>query len=481
MRVLARAAWAAERVISAVSSGAAQVARAARPQPPNVRITQYEPDNKANWSIPSILRAIEEHEDGCFEESAKLAAAFGRDDRISACRNTRTRALIGKNGATFDVIPSEDGDKRRVDTVCGRVKKLWFQCFTESAVTSILESIIDLGVSVSRIHWDRVGNEWRPRLEPWDMRWIRWDHASGCYIGQSEQGMVEIRPGTGEWLIIEPSGARSWMAGAVRALAMAFYFRAMTWKDWARYCEKHGVPILAIAEPPAEASTTQKSTKDSFFASLKRLGREGILRLPRGKDGKTGYDAKIVEPRTLSWPAFEAFLKRLDICIAIFLLGQNLSTEISGGSLAAAVSQNRVRLDYLAADAEALSTAFRSQVLMFWGRFNIEGWDDELAPWPKWDTAEPEDQKSKSTVIGKVASAIDTLKKASSPVDERALLEQFAIPLLTVEEFAKVQEEAAKRAADALKKQQKAVPKSDDDDATDDKAPAKTDDAEKTT
>lgn len=450
MSIITRATWAAERVISAVSSGASKVARAAQQLPAKLTITQLQPDNQAEWPLGSILAALSLHEDGDFSESAKLAAAFGRDDRISACRGTRIRALVGKNGATFSVLASEGGDRRRTSNITDRVEKLWFRCFNELVVGRILGDYIDIGISVSRIHWTRVGNEWLPHLEPWNMRWVRWDHFRKCLIAQTEQGEVEVRRDTGEWLVV----GEDWMTGGVRALAMPFFFRGLTWKDWARYCEKHGVPILAIDEPPTEANTTQKAAKDSFFARLKQLGREGILRLPQGKDGKGGFAAKILEPSTLSWPSFEAFLKRLDVCIAIFLLGQNLSTEVQGGSLAAAVAQNRVRLDYLAADAEALSTAFRTQVLMAWGRFNIEGWDDELAPWPTWDTAEPEDLKSKSVVSVNAATALEKYKKMGSPVDERAYLEAYSIPLLSPEEFAKQQEEAAKRAAEALKQQQ---------------------------
>lgn len=475
MSIVTRGLWAAERMVSAISSGAAKVAKAARALPPVLRFTQLQTQNESHWPLASILTALADHEEGTFQESAKLAAAFGRDDRIGACRRTRIQALVGKNGATFDVVASDDGDKRRSSSICDRAKKVYFRCFNEVVLTRILGDYIDLGVSISRIHWTRVGEEWLPHLEPWDMRWVRWDHFRKCFIADTEQGQVEVHQNTGEWLIV----GGDWMNGGVRALSMPFFFRSMTWKDWARYCEKHGVPILAIEEPPVEANTNQKAAKDSFFARLKQLGREGILRLPKNKDGKTGFDAKIIEPSTLSWPSFEAFLKRLDVCIAIFLLGQNLSTEVQGGSLAAAVSQNRVRLDYLSADAEALSTAFRAQVLMFWGRFNIEGWNDDLAPWPKWDTTEPEDQKSRSTVGVNVATTLEKLKKNNAPIDERAYLEGYGIPLLSPEEFAKQQEEAAKKAAELFRQQQQAAPKSVETDTSDKKPPAAPDDTEK--
>ena len=456
MSLLTRATWAAERGIHAVGRALEGVARAGKPS--SVKLTQFQTTNIAHWSVATTLEALEQHEYGQFAESARLAKAFGRDERISACRNTRIRALIGRHGATFQLKPSEEGDQRRAGTVADRVQKLWFQRMTEAALSRIQADVIDLGVSISRIHWERgsrTDKQWLPRLEPYSMEYVRWDYPRGCYVAYTQEGEVEVRPDTGEWLIVEPAGQLGWMAGAVRALAMAFFFRSMTWKDWARYCEKHGVPILAIEEPSGEMETTKGSTsgsKANFFAQLKRIGREGILRLPRSSDGKKGYNARFIEPKSLSWPAFQAFLERLDTCIAIFLLGQNLSTEVKGGSFAAAVAQNRVRLDYLAADAEALSGALRTQVWMWWGRFNFDWWDDALTPWPTWATAEPDDLKSRSIMLSNVANGLNTLKLAKAPIDERAILDGFGIAMLTPQEATKkAAEDAAKAAEDAAK------------------------------
>lgn len=431
MSLLARATWAAERMIHAAGNAVKSTRSLSRP--PTITITQHQPFPQSTWRVPEILDALENHEQGYFVDSARLAKAFGRDDRISACRNTRVRALVGRNGAPFSMNPSELGDGRRAGTVADRVKKQWNTTATEPVLTRIGQDVIDLGVSISRIHWGRVGTEWRPvGLEPWGMEYARWDHSSDCYQVQTlDQGEVEARPGTGEWLIVEPGGKHGYMSGGVRALSLPFSFRNNSWKDWARYCEKHGVPILSITEPPDVADTSGTSGKEAFFKRLRNIGREGILRLPR-VDENNRYSAEFLEPKTLSWPAFEAFLKRLDLCIAVYLLGQNLSTEVSGGSLAAAISQNRVRLDYLSADAEALASAFREQVWMPWGRFNFDWWDDQICPWPNWATAAPEDLKSTGDTYAAVGLAMAKFRSSFQTVvvDEKALCEKFNIPIL---------------------------------------------------
>lgn len=434
MSFLTRATWAAERVLHAASGAVSGVARsAAKRITSSITVQPFQPQNEALWNVAQILEALALHEEGDFSRSAILARAFGRDDRISSCKNTRIRALIGRNGASFQLNPSTEGNRRYRRAVALRAQKLWSAVVTETALWGILEQIIDLGVSVSRIHWGRVGREWRPlKIEPWPMEYVRWDQLRGCYLVQTaDQGEVETRGGSGEWLVVEPAGAQSYMAGAVRALAMPFFYRGCTWKDFARWCEKHGVPILAITEPandPAAFGGSGQTSKQTFFARLKRIGREGILRLP-WTDENNKYDAKILEPKAMSWAGFKEFLLRLDVCIAVYLLGQNLSTEVSGGSFAAALAQNRVRLDYLAADAEAISSAIRTQLLMPWGRFNFDWWDDALAPWPQWNTAAPEDLKAKSETFDKAATAYSKFKASGVPLDTAAYCEMFGVPL----------------------------------------------------
>ena len=430
MGFLARATWATERMLFAASRMVSEVARARRAS--GVRVQPFAPIVATTWTVPEVLSAIERHEEGDFSESALLVRSFGRDDRISAVRGTRIRALSGRNGAGFALNPSEDGHRSRRKPIVKRVEKWWTSSVTETALWGLLEPLIDLGVSIARIHWGRVGREWRPiRIQPWPMEYVRWDELRGCYMAMTkDQGEVEVRPGTGEWIVIEGGGTFGYLAGAVRAMGLPFLYRSFTWKDWVRYCEKHGVPILAIEEPTSSSNGKDQANKDTFYKRLKTLGREGIIRLPRWDD-KNKYDAKMIEPRALSWPAFQNLLVRLETSIAIYYLGQNLSTEVTGGSYAAALAQDRVRLDYLAADAEALSTALREQLLMPWGRFNFDWWEDALAPWPTWSTSAPEDLKAKADTHDKAATALTKLRTGlkENEIDEVAYCETYGIPI----------------------------------------------------
>src|SRR5690606_5151149 len=140
-----------------------------------------------------------------------------------------------------------------------------------------------------------------------------------------------------------------------------------------------------------------------------------------------GFDLKLVEATASTWTTYQAQIQAADNGIAIALTGQNLTSEVQGGSLAAAQVHARVALQFIKGDAGALSTCLHNQVLEPWAEFNIG--DRNAAPWPKWDTTPPEDKAARAQVLVNVGTAIQALKYAGVPVDEAALAEQFDIPL----------------------------------------------------
>ncbi len=85
---------------------------------------------------------------------------------------------------------------------------------------------------------------------------------------------------------------------------------------------------------------------------------------------------------------FQAQIDVANTGIAIALAGQNLTSEVQGGSYAAAQVHQRVANVLLAADASALSDTMH-EVLGHWSQHNLGR--DRPAPWPVWDLSLPED------------------------------------------------------------------------------------------
>lgn len=379
-------------------------------------------DASGKWTPTSVQAAIDAHEVGNFSESAQLATAMGRDDRMSACLKTRLNAITGANGIDFAIVPPDGG----TEELAKRVELWWPNVMTDAVQRALASDTIMMGVAIGRVHWEIRAKEWLPvRVEHWHLSGARFDTDLQRYVVAHQGGEEVIEPGDPNWLVIEPGGQQSWMCGAVRALGMAYVMRQWNWRDWARFNERHGLPILVLKEP----SGMDKDVKDGFFASVRRMGSTGILRLPTDTNGE-GYDAQMLEAKDNGFDTFDKFKDALNVAIAVCLLGQNLTTEVSGGSFAAAKVANMVRSDYLIADTEVLSSAERDGIIKPWGRYNVAGWDDDKAPWPYWDCEPAEDLTASAGTFETLGKALTQLKANKVPVDIELMAERFNIPLV---------------------------------------------------
>ena len=91
----------------------------------------------------------------------------------------------------------------------------------------------------------------------------------------------------------------------------------------------------------------------------------------------------------------QALIDKTDIAVAVAYTGQNLSTEVQGGSFAATTAHMLVRADFLAAVAETLDLRPLAAHLLV-GRANVEGWTDSPPPWPTYQTTPPETPEAKA-------------------------------------------------------------------------------------
>jgi phage gp29-like protein len=390
---------------------------------------RYDPlptDALASWSVQEILDALELHESGDFQESSKLVAAMGRDDRIRADRETRVAALVGKNGARFSIEPhgTEDEDPTPADEDAARWVRSWyFDAIPESEQRSAIRNATMLGVAYGPLSWTTVDGVWIPRVHVWDNQNL--SHDGTNFIANTTTGPVVVSPEKG-WFLYTPDGDRSWLSGAVRALGLVWKMRQFTWRDWARFCERHGMPLIKIKEPPGADDGNSSSNTAAFYRSLRSMGSTGIVKLPQ-LDGETGWDFSYEETKAQGHEAFRDFLMHAEKAISICILGQNVNDE--SGSYAKATAQLRVAQHFLDADAETLSTTIREQIVKPAIRFNRSGYDERRAPWPTWETGLPEDKAAKLKGWSDFATALDKLMARGLDVDLEAACEVAGIPL----------------------------------------------------
>ena len=83
---------------------------------------------------------------------------------------------------------------------------------------------------------------------------------------------------------------------------------------------------------------------NEFRIALEDMGAEGLVDLPSRIDSEgnvvAGWSLSFLEPRSQSHVGFRNLKRAVDTDAAIAVLGQNLTTEVEGGSFAAAQIQN---------------------------------------------------------------------------------------------------------------------------------------------
>lgn len=379
-----------------------------------------------------VLSILNEHDNGYFTRSAPFVDEMMTDDRIQGVSNTRIGAVLSS-----PLLFNPAGPDKRAMAISDEILLAWEEIFSGPAAAQILKWGIHLGFGFGRIEWDKSPKRWLPRLVPWHPMFVRWDTTSRRFVTQTERGQVYLpRPdqqprSDGQWFVYCPYGVEyGWRSGLVRSLAHKYISRQWVERDWDRWDERQGLGILKGITPSGQG---QPGEREAFFAQLGNIGNEAAVLCPQDAQGR-GYDIEIAEFTAQTWQGFEKRRDKLDSDIAITIIGQNLTTEVSaGGSRAAASEHTLVRIDFALQDAN-IAKQVKAQILSWYCEYNYG--DPELAPTPVYEVAPTDDDQGETTVLKTLGEAAQALVLAEPRVDTVALMEQFSVPLITEEEMA---------------------------------------------
>ena len=386
-----------------------------------------------NWRVTdnvSQLREImREHEMGHFLSSSVFWEECLTDPRIGAVIDTRIGGLLS---ADLHFQPAYDHArkaKKLADMLGGHDQTeddgLWIRMMDPDAAYELLKWKIGLGVAYGPITWTTKDGEWIPRVTPWHPRFLRFDWSRWQFAVCSWGEPVIYLPRTeeearsdGKWFFW--GGYRSWMTGLVRSLGMAYIDRQWTERDWARYCEKYGLNIIE-GKAPSSAKTEEKA---AFQAALANLGNEPTILTPQGRQqGDASFGLEIHECTAQGWQTFKMRKEALDTDIAVRVLGQNLTTEVKGGSLAASKVHEGIRGDVKRRDAHFFQ-ACREQLLCWWAWYNFG--DPELAPYPRPEITAALDPLDEANML---LSIMQALAIAPPELDTGAVMDSHGLPV----------------------------------------------------
>jgi phage gp29-like protein len=348
-------------------------------------ITPWQTGIRTTWTIGQIRSALLAHRQGDMSAPAQLFDSMLEDDELPGDLQKRVNALLRSE---FHLeIPGEDRELNRREKA---TQEAFCEMAPDGELFDLIASWLILGVGVATVDWDTSGPLWMPKLRALPTQFLSYVEHERAWYYEAQEGRQLVTPGDGKWILLT-TGQRGWIWGLIRSLAVLWLSKQLTYCDWQRYCQKHGLPIIKAKVPIFR----DDKEKDKFIEDLSLIQSEGVVGLPTGPDGD-GYDVELLEATDQSWEAFEANLARADRKIQIALLGSNIGTEqtaSTGGSRAAAeTSSDDVDAVKAKSDAKYVSHCLYEQLLRPF--FAINFGSAATVPYPCWEVCPEDDARA---------------------------------------------------------------------------------------
>lgn len=388
------------------------------------------------WGVSDVSAALADHMTGLFLSSGDLCDVILGDDRVQATIGSRTGGLFGQ--PIRHHLPKRVKDSKAAKECRDAWADHWEHGFPEATLSEIQTYGIMLGFCTGQTTWDTSGKLWKPYLMPFNPKYTFYLPQWRALMAMTQDGIGVVTPGDGKWFLHAPHGEyRGWIRGAIRAVATPWLMRNFALRDWARYSERHGMPMI-LAKTPAAGDPVQRAL---FTSSLASIGQEVVVELPQGVDKQYSYDMDLLEASDRNWEAFPGLIDRCDMQIVLAIMYQNLTTEVKEGSYAAARVHSDVRQSALEADNSALRLSIYSQIARPFAAFNFG--DPDLAPMTDWDVKAPEDYNSKAKTFQELAMGIAQLRNAGlAPVKVRSFVRRFGVDVGKLKDIDPLQVEA---------------------------------------
>lgn len=346
------------------------------------------------WIVSRVRSALTALSRGRLDSASRLVEAMLTDDRVGGVLDVRVSTLIG---LPIQLAAADDSAAatEALERLEASSRKLLHQIFPRSLLKEVLTQGLLLGVIPVETIWDSMESTWTPMLHTWRPEWLTWWDPTGSTMPEGRwqlqaagsQIFLDPNPDPDEWTLFTPlSRKHPYRRGLVLRLAILWLLRSWMLRDWGRWGERHGLATI-LGRTPGEAPEAQRK---AFMQALVDLASDPVVEAPVLIDPRTGkeerFDVSLLEAGSNSWRGFDRLWDRLDTSIAVAIAGQNLTSEVRAGSLAAARVHDRIRRDILEADASELA-GWQQQILRRWAHWNLGSAD--LAPRISYDTEPP--------------------------------------------------------------------------------------------
>ena len=376
------------------------------------------------WDVTATRAAYSDLVIGLFDRPAQLVDSIFGDSRVQAAMASRAGGILGR---PIDfMLPRKLRDDRQARRCRNAFMDAWPTMSAEPILSDLQQWAVMLGFGPAQILWDTAPKYAVPHLRPWHPRYTYFHWIYRKYVAITMDGQTPITGGDGHWLLHTPFGEyRGWMRGAMRAVAPWWLARNYALRDWARYSERHGLPMIKAKSP----ALGDPIMTNNWRNGLANLGQETVLHCPQNVDAQnSSYDVELLEAQDSSWECFKSLIQQCDTEITLALLAQNLTTEVKEGSYAAARVHADVRQSLVEGDARALSQTIYMQLARPFAAINFG--DPDLAPRPVWNVQPYEDNLTAVQTFAQFSQAIYSLRNAGLELkDASRIAKNFGLDL----------------------------------------------------
>jgi len=270
-----------------------------------------------------------------------------------------------------------------------------------------LMSCVPCGFSVVEKVWEEQGGRFvYAKLKNWTQdRFSFKKETSGEYSLMLENGWAAKEAANGlKFTVLThmPENNQPWGHALYQNVHWYWYMKRHGVKFWAISTERFGAPITHATIPDNEFSNPGSKVREvveSFIATVHKTSAPSII-TPQG------VEIVLKEANHAgALASYEGFIKFLDDSMAIAILGQTLSSNVSdsGGSYSLGKVHERVRMDILSADITMLETFVNDELIKPLVDFNFP----DVGSYPKWRIVRPdtEDRKVLAEVISTLVGA----------------------------------------------------------------------------
>lgn len=410
---------------------------------PRIYVEPPIPNTTEFATVDQVRAVIAQHISGRFRMSALLAERMQWNPRLKAVLQTRLSGLIAAE-VRFEPA-KENRDARRaarefaedwprmVSAPVRKQYRKWALLLGVAFGQRALELSPDSGRQIFKLrsywpgfaswYWSEGGYQ----VQTFDAGVVDTASPSLKAVGAPSPQLGLVNPSAQPWVVDEPNGANSWRDGLILAAWRPWLGHEWSSRDQARNSEKNGIGAIKVKYPRGDGDQHAAALL-RFTNGVRTMGSEGVIPCEQRQDGEPSFDAEPFEFTGTGNQAISDALGSNAVALAILFLGHNLTTEVKGGSYAAAGVGEFIRDDIKADDAAAEWACFGPQLAQPYCMLNYG--DPELAPRARYITDSTTVNKSAAQTMQAISAAIQVLRLNVPSFDVDAFCESWRIPLL---------------------------------------------------